>query len=90
MVYAAEVARMGMLVDGQWQDVWDDTKATKGPLRAQRSAIPQLGYTRRQPPGLRAKAGFVPSRIGITYMSRSPAPGRIARSSIGSSRGSSL
>ena len=21
---------MGMLVDGQWQDVWYDTKATKG------------------------------------------------------------
>ncbi len=39
---------MGMLVDGQWHDVWYDTKAIEGPLRPQRSAVPQLGHGRRQ------------------------------------------
>ena len=39
---------MGLLIDGEWHDAWYDTKESRGPLRAHRGAVSQLGHTRRQ------------------------------------------
>ncbi len=70
---------MGLLVDGQWHDVWYDTKASQGRfVRTEsqfRNWVTADGSRRPDRP----TADFAPSRAAITSTSASRARGRTAR-----------
>jgi len=55
--FAAKVSAMGMLVDGQWHDVWYDTEASKGRFVRSESQF-RNWITRDGSAGPSGKAGF--------------------------------
>ncbi len=69
---------MGMLIDGVWHDVWYDTKETRGHFKRQESRFRNY-VTADGSAGPTAKAASRRKPGATISMSRSPAPGRIAR-----------
>ncbi len=65
---------MGKLVDGVWQDVWYDTKATKGHFKRSGLAVPQLDHRPTARPARPATAASRPRPGAITSMSRCACP----------------
>ena len=69
---------MGQLVNGVWQDTWYDTAAHGGKFVRDTSKF-RNWITPDGAPAPRARAVSRRRAGAITSMSRSPAPGRIAR-----------
>ena len=68
---------MGLLVDGAWQDV--DMRVQANGQFVRRPTFFHNYITADGGPGPTGKGGFPRKLAAITFTSRSPAPGRIAR-----------
>jgi len=69
---------MGMLVDGEWHDVWYDTASTGGRFERKASAF-RNWVTPDGASGPSGAGGFPAERGAITSMSAWPVPGRTGR-----------
>ncbi len=69
---------MGMLVEGQWQNVWYDTKSTGGHFKRDASRF-RNWITPDGSAGPSGQAALRQKRAATTFMYHSPVPGRTAR-----------